>query len=271
MPFSLCIIDGHFWSSCRHSQEDYAKNLATTARTIHSPEQKETIHMISMLRKEACSGSTHDLAHMPTQNCLADCLTKASGKADNLITARKTRRLLDVDIHTDFRTFMEHKAFLSAWCRTFMHTKEKNVFFWNDLKISVALTPREGFFHVTFVRTHPCFEDQDSTKITSALADSQRPDASSKPRLVTQQVHAPSDNRGCVQPCEDDRTPRRTPCTQTAGRTPQRDHLCVWSTHAEKDDPSSLSGPVPRWQPPLGNTRAFDYYVSTTCSPSGRC
>ena len=45
--------------------------------------KKETIHMISMLRKEACSGSIHDLAHSPTQNCLADCLTKASAKADN--------------------------------------------------------------------------------------------------------------------------------------------------------------------------------------------
>ena len=53
---------------------------------FHSPEQKETIHMISMLRKEAFSGSIHDLAHISTQNCLADCLTKAA-KADNLITA----------------------------------------------------------------------------------------------------------------------------------------------------------------------------------------
>ena len=60
------------------------KNLVTTARTIHLPEQKETIRMISMLRKEACSGSIHDLAHIPTQNCSADCLTKASAKADNL-------------------------------------------------------------------------------------------------------------------------------------------------------------------------------------------
>ena len=42
--------------------------------------------MISMLRKEACSGSIRDLAHTPTQNCLGDCLTKASAKADNLIT-----------------------------------------------------------------------------------------------------------------------------------------------------------------------------------------
>ena len=50
------------------------------------PKQKETIHMISMLRKEACSRSIHDLGHISTQNCLADCLTKTSAKADNLIT-----------------------------------------------------------------------------------------------------------------------------------------------------------------------------------------
>ena len=67
-----------------------AKNLVTTARTIHLPEQKETIHMISMMRKEACSGSVHDLAHISNPNCLADCLTKASAKADNLIKAVKT-------------------------------------------------------------------------------------------------------------------------------------------------------------------------------------
>ena len=34
-----------------HMRTD-AKNLVTTARTIHLPEQKETVHMISMLRKE---------------------------------------------------------------------------------------------------------------------------------------------------------------------------------------------------------------------------
>ena len=48
------------------------RNLVTTATTIHLPEQKETIHMISMLRKEARSGNFHDLAHIPTQNCVAD-------------------------------------------------------------------------------------------------------------------------------------------------------------------------------------------------------
>ena len=49
-----------------HMRTD-AKNLVTTARTTHLPEQKEIIYMISMFRKEACSGSIHDLAHIPTQ------------------------------------------------------------------------------------------------------------------------------------------------------------------------------------------------------------
>ena len=57
-----------------------AKNLVTTARKIHLPEQKEAIHMISMLSKEACSGSIHDFAHFPTQNSLAVCLTQSSAR-----------------------------------------------------------------------------------------------------------------------------------------------------------------------------------------------
>ena len=55
--------------------------------------------MNSMLRKEACSGSIRDLAHIPTQHCLSDCLTNSSAKADNLSTSVKTRRLSDVEIH----------------------------------------------------------------------------------------------------------------------------------------------------------------------------
>ena len=46
-----------------HMRTD-ANNLMTTASTTHLPEQKETIHMINQLRTEACSGSTHDLAHV---------------------------------------------------------------------------------------------------------------------------------------------------------------------------------------------------------------
>ena len=98
--------------------------------------------MISMLRKEDCSGSIHDLAHVPTQNCSADFLTKTSSKTDNLIIAVKTGRLLDVAIHLDFRTLMEHKAFLSTWCRTFLFMRRKEVLFLNTLKISLAPPPQ---------------------------------------------------------------------------------------------------------------------------------
>ena len=123
-----------------------AKNLVTAARPIHLPEQKETIHMIFMFRKEACPGSIHDHAHTPIQNCLADCLTEASAKADNLITAVQTERLLDVDIHPDLRTLLEHKAFLSTWCKTFLRTREKEVFFLNTLKTCLAQTPKKDHF-----------------------------------------------------------------------------------------------------------------------------
>ena len=88
-----------------HMRTD-TKNLVITARTIPLPEQKETIHMISMLRNQTCSGRIHDLAHTSTQNCLAVCLTKLSAKADNLITAVQTVRLLEVDVHPNFRTLM---------------------------------------------------------------------------------------------------------------------------------------------------------------------
>ena len=53
-----------------------------------------------------------------------------------------------------------------------MHTREKDFFFLNALKISLAPTPREGPFHVMFVRTQTYSENQDATKITSGHADS---------------------------------------------------------------------------------------------------
>ena len=130
-----------------HMRTD-AKNLITAARTIHV-----TIHMISMLRKEASSGSIQDLAHIPTTIFLTDCLTKASALAENLITVVQTRKLLDVDIHLNFRTLMEHKAFLSTWCRTFLHTRVKEVFILKTLQISLATIHQEGSFEVMFVGT----------------------------------------------------------------------------------------------------------------------
>ena len=154
-----------------HMRTD-AKNQVTTARTSHLPEQKETIHMISMLRKEACSGSIHDLAHIPTHNCLADCLTKACAKADNLITAVKTGELSDVEIHPNFRTLMEHKAFLSAWCRTFMHTKEKDVFFLNAWKVSLTDSTRRTIScDVCEKTTHPRTKRTKGVRLESLVVE----------------------------------------------------------------------------------------------------
>ena len=66
MPVPPWIMDDMSGEVAEVHMRTDAKNLVTTARTIHLPEQKDTIHMISMLRKEACSGSIHDLAHIPT-------------------------------------------------------------------------------------------------------------------------------------------------------------------------------------------------------------
>ena len=131
--------------------------------------------MISMLQKEACSGSIHDLAFQ-TQ------IAWQHHKGLSQRGAVQTGKMLDVDIHPDFRTRMEHKAFLSTWCKTFLHTREKEVFFLNTLKISLVQTLQEGPLQVMFVenssyqdkkelntRKH---ESQDTAKMTSASADS---------------------------------------------------------------------------------------------------
>ena len=92
-----------------------ANNLVTTASTTHVPEQQETIHMIQMLRKGACSGSIADLAHVVTADCLADCLTKASANSLNLRTAVLTGVIQNIDCHKPFRELVKQKAYLLSW------------------------------------------------------------------------------------------------------------------------------------------------------------
>ena len=96
-----------------------ANHLVTTAPTTHQPEQKEAMHLIQMLRKESNIGQMHDLAHVRSEDCLADSLTKHSAKADDLIKAVLTGNLLNVDSHPPFRTMLQNKAFLVEWlCRS---------------------------------------------------------------------------------------------------------------------------------------------------------
>ena len=120
-----------------------AKNLVTTARTKDLLEQKKTIHMISMLRKEDCSGSMHDLAHIPTQNCLADGLTKTSAKTDNLITAMKTGCWMLTYIPIVEHSWNMKPAYLHD-AGHLCTQRRRMSFFLNALKVSLAPTPQEG-------------------------------------------------------------------------------------------------------------------------------
>ncbi len=94
--------------------------LVTTAQTTHQPEQKETIHLIQILRTQANSGSIDDLAHVVSQDCLSDSLTKHSAKPDALIKAVETGILKDVDLHPPFRSLLKHKAYCAMWALNFL-------------------------------------------------------------------------------------------------------------------------------------------------------
>ena len=110
-----------------HMRTD-ANNLVTTASTTHLPEQQETVHMINQLRHEVCSGAIQDLAHVVSNDCLADCLTKASANPESLIKAVNTGILPNVDKHQPFRELIQnrHKAYwaLAEWVATNLNDTE---------------------------------------------------------------------------------------------------------------------------------------------------
>jgi hypothetical protein len=114
-----------------HMRTD-ANNLVTTAKTTHLPEQKETIHMIQMLRKEASSGGIDDLSHVRTEDCMSDALTKHSAKADALVKAVETGVLPAVDTHPPFRTLLKHRAFLTTWLTRNLKDARECVYFLNE-------------------------------------------------------------------------------------------------------------------------------------------
>ena len=93
--------------------------------------------MIIQLRHEACSGSIDDLAHVVSEDCLSDCLTKSSAKPLALIKTVDTGILPNVDKHPPFRELMKdkHKAYsctdgLISWLvRNLNHADEFLTFF----------------------------------------------------------------------------------------------------------------------------------------------
>ena len=87
-----------------HMRTD-AKNLVTTASSTALPTQKGTSHMINNLRRESLSGNIHDLAHVSSEDCLSDCLTKAyTGKLDEALRRAVSDGVIrNVDLHKPFR------------------------------------------------------------------------------------------------------------------------------------------------------------------------
>ena len=138
-----------------HMRTD-ANNLVSTAQSTRLPEQKETLHMIQTLRKESMSGSIHDLAHVKTEDMLADCLTKHSAKPDALIKAINTGVLPNVDMHPEFRSLLKHKAFLVAWCCQNLNDARDIVSFMDfDIQSSVhAYFMNSQAFLSTYIHPH---------------------------------------------------------------------------------------------------------------------
>ena len=142
-----------------------ANNLVTTATKTTLPEQKETIHMISSLRSEACSGSMDDLAHVVTDCQMADCLTKDKPKAmEGLKNAVETGRLPQVDTHPPFRVLMQnkHKAYFTHWLAQNINNASRISYFLMvpvraQIQEHLAPKPEQGFFSRVLAKTRDAF------------------------------------------------------------------------------------------------------------------
>ena len=132
--FGTCLFIRALWADVTgeivpiHIRTD-ANNLVTTAQTTHLPEQKETHHLIQMLRHESNTGQLDDLSHIVCEFCLADPLTKSSDKPDQLVKAIETGVMQNVDVHPPFRSLLKHKAFLSQWVADYMHDARQAIAF----------------------------------------------------------------------------------------------------------------------------------------------
>ena len=155
--FGTCMFMQGLWMDMTgedleiHIRTD-ANNLVTTATKTTLPEQKETIHMISSLRSEACSGSMDDLAHVVTDCQMADCLTKDKPKAmEGLKNAVETGRLPQVDTHPPFRVLMQnkHKAYFTYWLtKNIKSVSEVSYFLMVPVRSEIQdyLSKPKGFF-----------------------------------------------------------------------------------------------------------------------------
>ena len=127
--FGSCLFLRGLWADISGEVSDIhmrtdANNLVTTASTTHLPEQKETVNLIQMLRKESNSGQMHDLAHVASAFCLSDALTKGTASVDQLVKTINTG-IEKADQHPMFRSIMQHKAFLALWLKKIVSDSHK--------------------------------------------------------------------------------------------------------------------------------------------------
>ena len=145
MPLPPWIVDRSVSCSCRNSYGDWREESGDESKnnSITWTKRKRSTWFPCWERKPVQDVSVI-LLTFQLRIVWHIFLTKSPAKADTLITAVKTGRLLEVEVHPNFRTLMEDEAFLSSWCRTFMH-KGENVFSWTSYRF---------FFHQLHVRNH---------------------------------------------------------------------------------------------------------------------
>jgi hypothetical protein len=138
--FGTCLFLRELWADIS-GEIVPIHNLATTAQTTHLPEQKETHHLIQMLRHEGNTGHLDDLSRIASEYCLADPLTKSTAKPDQLVSSITTGNLEQVDVHPPFRSLLKHKAFLTTWVIDTLHEPHNVItFFCEDISDHVFAT-----------------------------------------------------------------------------------------------------------------------------------
>ena len=111
-----------------------ANNLVTTAQTTHLPEQKETHHLIQMLRHESNTGHLDDLSPIASEILSGRPTYKITAKPDQLVSSIATGKLEQVDVHPPFRSLLKHKAFLTTWVVDTLHEPHNvTTFFCEDI------------------------------------------------------------------------------------------------------------------------------------------
>ena len=154
-----------------HMRTD-AKNLATTARTIHVPEQKgNNPHDLHVAKGSLIRNYSSSCTHFNSK-LFGRLLDKVIGESRQFDHSSENREI--------FRTLMFIQTWGHSWSiRTAcLHgaehscTQGRNMFsVWTLEGFLSHQLHSEGPFHVMLVRTSMDSESQDATKITSALAD----------------------------------------------------------------------------------------------------